>query len=241
MIIADYPYGLHVLVVSDLPSVIPPLNALSLSFFQVFMAFAHQYLHNNRALLMFYHDLLNIKRYVLGFLKNYKFKVFEEFYASNESNQSCQECRLFLFFYIALCLKTINLFSIQAPLNYCNIVMVVFVLLKSIFDLNSRNSEVYNCRQTSVSYLFHYMWSDSWSYCIPITRCCYFPTLLGVCGCPVIPSPPALSSFITFVFLYFIKHEIIFNIVFLLCGQPNSKPFSWLGLSPMLLHNNWHL
>jgi hypothetical protein len=78
LIIADYPDGLRVFGVSDPPSQIPLWNALSPSFLQVLMAFAHQYLHDDGALLMFYPDFINIKKDVLGFLKNYKFTAFDE-------------------------------------------------------------------------------------------------------------------------------------------------------------------
>ena len=76
LIIADYPDGLRVPGVSDPSSHIPPWNALFPSFLQVLMAFAHQYLHDDEALLMFYPDFINIKKDVLGFLKNYKFIIY---------------------------------------------------------------------------------------------------------------------------------------------------------------------
>ena len=78
LILADYPNGLRGPGVSDPPSQIPLWNALSPSFLQVLMAFAHQYLHDDGALLMFYLDFINIKKNVLGILRNYKFKVFNE-------------------------------------------------------------------------------------------------------------------------------------------------------------------
>ena len=43
----------------DPPSHIPPWNALSPSFLHVLMAFAHQYLHDDGAILMFYPDFIN--------------------------------------------------------------------------------------------------------------------------------------------------------------------------------------
>jgi hypothetical protein len=78
MIIADYPDELRVPGVSDPPSHIPPWNAFFPSFLQVLMAFAHRYLHDDGTLLMFYLDFINIKKDVLGFLKNHKFKVFDK-------------------------------------------------------------------------------------------------------------------------------------------------------------------
>ena len=78
LIIADFPDGLRVPGVFNPPSHIPPWNARSPSFLQVLMAFAPQYIHDDGTLLMFYSDFININKYVLGFLKNYKFKVFDE-------------------------------------------------------------------------------------------------------------------------------------------------------------------
>jgi hypothetical protein len=49
-------------------------------------------------------------------------------------------------------------------------------------------------------------------------------------------SPLPSCSFI--LHFFFVKYKIIFNILFLLCRHSNSKPFSWLGPSPMILHGN---
>ena len=87
LIIPEYPDELRISGVSNPPSHIPPWNALPPSFLQVLMAFAHQYLHDDGALLMFYPDFINIKKrcvwissklqvWNLWRMDNYKFHAF---------------------------------------------------------------------------------------------------------------------------------------------------------------------
>lgn len=68
LIIIDYLDGLHILGVPILLHKFLPRMYFFLSFFQVVMAFTYQYLHHNKEFLMFYLDLVNVKK-LLDFLK----------------------------------------------------------------------------------------------------------------------------------------------------------------------------
>ena len=96
LIIPEYPDELRISGVSNPPSHIPPWNALPPSFLQVLMAFAHQYLHDDGALLMFYPDFINIKKDVFGFLQNYKFKIFDEWTIINSMHSEFRGKKYFL-------------------------------------------------------------------------------------------------------------------------------------------------
>jgi hypothetical protein len=72
-IIADYPNDLRVPCVSNPPSQIPPWKANIARFLNILMAFAHTYLHDDGAFILFYHD-----KEVAGFFKNNKSKIKDE-------------------------------------------------------------------------------------------------------------------------------------------------------------------
>ena len=72
LIIAEYPDGLPV------PGQVPTWNKQIQNFIKFIIGFCQGYLHDDRALLIFYPDSVQIKKEVLSFLYNNNLEVKEE-------------------------------------------------------------------------------------------------------------------------------------------------------------------
>jgi len=78
LIIVEYPNGLPIPGISNMPSQIPHWNVNIPSFLHVMMAFSLNYLHDDGAFLLFYPNNSTLKREVVGFFKMYKLKPKDE-------------------------------------------------------------------------------------------------------------------------------------------------------------------
>jgi hypothetical protein len=70
LIIAEYPDGLPVPGISEVPRQIPAWNKQVQNFIKFTIGFCQGYLHDDGALLLFYPDNVQIKKEVLSFLYN---------------------------------------------------------------------------------------------------------------------------------------------------------------------------
>ena len=75
LIIAEYPDGLHIPGVSDFPGQVPHWNKQVQNFVKFTIGFCQGYLHDDGAMLLFYHDSVQIKKEVLSFLYNNNLEV----------------------------------------------------------------------------------------------------------------------------------------------------------------------
>jgi hypothetical protein len=83
LVITEYRDGLPVPGLSNPPSQVPSWNAFHPNFFTVMMSFTVQYLHDDSAFFLFYPDNAAMKKEISGYLKNYHFKVQEEWTVIN--------------------------------------------------------------------------------------------------------------------------------------------------------------
>lgn len=84
LMIADFPDGLRIPGISDPSSQVPHWNEHIPDFLQVMMSFANAYLHDDGAFLLFYHGGSTVKKEISGYLKNYNFKIKDEWTIIND-------------------------------------------------------------------------------------------------------------------------------------------------------------
>ena len=111
LIIAEYPDGLPVPGVSEVPGQVPSWNKQVVNFIKFTIGFCQGYLHDDGALLLFYPDSVQIKREVLSFLYNNNLEVKEEWTIVNSlhlthplhnSKRVSNFCHLMLFNFASL-------------------------------------------------------------------------------------------------------------------------------------------